>query len=230
MTTTPDFGSEATDPPEGADPAGAAEMAQAAEEPRPLHAKPPSLKPALFVLACVAVVSIGGFALALVGNGGAASPTVSGLGIPVPGVNLSAIGAAQVLRRITSAGSPPSDVLDSLVVPNGARIISTTSQDAEVDQYDRSIYFEIDTTSKELLKFYQVELKRARWSPLGTYPLPGAGEELLARRAGSDGYEWEVGVVVTPVNPAISPSLAGGGQTSPTMGLSIRLFQIPDGS
>jgi hypothetical protein len=143
-------------------------------------------------------------------------------------VSLSAIGASPVLQRISSGGIPPRDVLEALVVPDGARIVSTTAQDAGVDQYDRSIYFEIGTKSTELVKFYRAELKRAHWKLLGTYPLPSAGTELLAQRTGSDGYEWEVGVVVTPVNPSISPSLAGDGQTSAVMGLRLRLFEVPD--
>ncbi len=80
------------------------------------------------------------------------------------------------------------------------------------------------------MKFYRTELKRARWSLLGTYPMAGSGTEVLAQRSGSDGYEWEVGVLVNPVDPAISPSLAGDGQTSAVMGLTLRLFEVPDGS
>ncbi len=190
----------------------------------------PSLRPALVVLACAVVLSVGGFAVALIGSGQATSSVVTGLAAPVPGVNLSAIGASQVLARISSGGTPPPDILGSLVVPNGARIVATTAQDADVDQYDRSIYFELGSNSTELLRFYRTELHRAGWSLLGTYRLPAGGDELLARRAGSDGYEWEVGVVVTTVSPSISPSLAGDGQTSPVMGLRLRLFEVSDGS
>jgi hypothetical protein len=198
-------------------------------EPLPARAKPPSLRPALVVLACAVVLSFGGFAIALIGSGQSAPSTVAGLASPVPGVNLSAVGASQVLRRISSGGIPPADILGALVVPNGARIVSTTAQDAGVDQYDRSIYFQLDTDSTELLEFYRTELRRARWSLLGTYPLPSGGSELLAQRAASNGYEWEVGVVVTTVNPSISPSLAGDGETSPVIGLRLRLFEVPDG-
>jgi hypothetical protein len=198
-------------------------------EPPRVHTQRPSLRPALVVLACAVVLSVGGFAIALVGSGQATPSVVKGLATPVPGVNLSAVGASQVLGRIESGGTPPPDVLGALVVPSGARIVSTTAQDAGVDQYDRSIYFELDTNSTELLGFYRTELRRARWSLLGTYRLPAGGNELLARRTGSDGYEWEVGVVVTTVSPSISPSLAGDGQTSPVMGLRLRLFEVPDG-
>ncbi|MGD0943524.1 MAG: hypothetical protein ABR972_04505 [Acidimicrobiales bacterium] len=197
---------------------------------RPGRTRPPSLRPALVVLACAAVVTFGGFAVALVGSGQPAPATVSGLATPVPGVSLSAIDASGVLQRISSGGTPPPDILAALVVPNGARIMGTTTQDADVDQYDRAIKLQISTTSGQLLEFYRTELKRARWSLLGTYPLPNAGSELLAQRAASDGYEWEVGVLVTPVNPAISPALAGDGQTSAVMGLTLRLFEVPDAS
>ncbi len=214
MSTTPDLGLD---------------LEERLGPPPARRAQPPSLRPALVVLACAAVLSFGGFAIALIGSGQAAPPTVTGLGTPVPGVNLSAVGASQVLARISSGGAPPSDVLEAVVVPDGARIVSTTSQDASVDQYDRSIYLQVDTSSAELVKFYRTELRRAHWSFLGTFPLPSGGTELLAQRAGSDGYEWEVGVVVTTVNPSISPSLAGDGQSSPVMGLRLRLFEVPDG-
>jgi hypothetical protein len=213
VTTTPDLGLDPGEMPEWV---------------RARRAKPPSLRPAFVVLACALVLTLGGFAVALVGSGQAAPSIVTGLGTPVPGVSLSAIGASPVLQRISSGGVPPRDVLEALVVPDGARIVSTTAQDAGVDQYDRSIYFEVGTGSTELVKFYRTELKRARWKLLGTYPLPSAGTEVLAQRTGSDGYEWEVGVVVTPANPAISPSLAGDGQTSAVMGLRLRLFEVPD--
>jgi len=214
VTTTPDLGFE----PE-----------EAVRQPPARYGKPPSVRPALVVLACAVVVSVGGFAVALVGNGSSASKPVTGLGIRVPGVSLRATAAASTLRRIESGGSPPRDIVDSLVVPIGARVVSTTAEDAGVAQYDRSVYLEVDAAPRELMKFYEVELKRGQWSLLGEYPLSGGATEVLGRRAGSDGYEWEVGVVLTPVTPAISPALAGDGQTSSTTGVRLRLFEIPDG-
>jgi hypothetical protein len=204
------------------------QQAEQAEPSRPARAKAPSLRPALIVLACAVVITFGGYAVSLFG-GGAGPAVVTGLATPVPGVDLQAVPAAGVLQHISNGGVP-SDVLGALVVPNGARIMGATAQDAGVDQYDRSLELQVTTSSAELLKFYGTELKRAHWSVFGTYPLPGSGSEVLAQRASSDGYEWEVGVEVTPVNPAISPSLAGGGQTSAVMGLTLRLFEIPDGS
>jgi hypothetical protein len=220
VTTTPNLAGEA---------AGATETFPQLRAP---YGKSPSVRPALVVLACAVALTLGGVAVALIGSGQTTPATVVGLGSRVPGVSLAAIGATQVLKRISNDGVPPEDVLRALVVPKGARIISTTDEDADIDQFDRSVYLEVDTTSAQLVKFYKVELKRAHWSFLGEYSVPNAGNgarELLADRAGSDGYEWEVGLVVTPVNPTISPALAGSGQTSPTMGLRLRLFEVPDG-
>ena len=196
---------------------------------RPAREKGPSLKPALIVLACAVVITFGGFAISFFG-GGAGPAVVNGLATPVPGSSLQAVPAAAVLQRISSGGIPPSDVTGALVVPGGARIMGTTAADAGVDQYDRSLKLQVTTGLGELLKFYRIELKQAHWSVLGTYSLSGSGSEVLAQRASSDGYEWEVGVTVTPANPAISPSLAGDGQTSAVMGLTLRLFEIPDAS
>ena len=128
---------------------------------------------------------------------------------------------------------PPEDVVKALVVPNGARIISTTDEDAGIDQYDRSIYLEVDTTSAELAQVLQ---GRAEAGPL-VVPRGVLRSRTQAAEQGSSSptgpgptaTSGRSGVVVTPVNPSISPALAGAGQTSPTMGLRLRLFQVPDG-
>lgn len=210
----------------------APELPEADEPDQPyfVRAKPPSLRAAFIVLACALAVTIGGVAVALVGSVQTGSPTVNGLATPVAGVNLTAVGASSVLSRIQSGGTPPTDVLSSLVLPSGAKILGSTTQDAGIDQFDRSMKFQIDTTKQELLSFYQTELRQARWSLLGTYAVSGSASEVLAQRAGSDGYEWEVGVQIAPINPAVSPALAGDDQTSAEMGLTLRLFEVPDGS
>ena len=148
----------------------------------------------------------------------------------MPGVDLSAVGASQVLQRISSNGAPPGDVLNALVVPNGARIIDTTAQDAGVDQYDRSIYFQ---RRLQLHRARQVLPSGAEASRLvlprdlpaahrrNRLPFAPTGPDPTATNGG-----WRV---ITTVNPSISPSLAGDGQTSPVMGLRLRLFEVPDG-
>lgn len=192
----------------------------------PTH--PASLRPALFVLACVAVVTLGGFALALLGGGGTGSAVPGAT--RVPGVAIDASSAATVIARIASGGDPPTDVVRSVVVPAGAVVVGTSSSDAGVSQYDRTVDLAVGAPPIEVVRFYTVELRRARWSLLGTYPVSGGGTEVLAQRPSSDGYDWEIGVVVTPVTPAITPALAGGSETSSSSSMRLRLFQIPEGS
>ena len=205
------------------------EQAEPLTSTTPARQNTPSLKPALIVLALAVVITFGAFAISLLGSSSAPA-VVSGLATPVPGLSLQAVPAAAVLQRISSDDIPPGDIAGSLVVPNGARIMGTTVADAGVDQFDRSLKLQVTTSLAALVKFYRIELARARWSVLGIYPFKGSGSEVLAQKASSNGYEWEVGVIVTPVNPAISPSLAGDGQTSAVMGLTLRLFEIPDAS
>lgn len=193
-------------------------------------ARPPSLKPALVVLACVAVVSLGGFALALLGGNSSPAPAASGSTSALPGVHLAALPAGPALRRISSDGALPSDIAAALVVPEGSRVVGSVANDAGVGQFDRSIVLAVGAAPSLVVAFYHAELTRARWALVGTYPIAAGGTEVLARRASADGYEWEVGVVVTPVNPGISPALAGGDQTSASSRVKLRLFQIPDGS
>lgn len=192
------------------------------------RAKPPSMRAAFVVLGCALVVSVGGFAVALIGSGQSTPTTVTGLATPVAGTGLSAVGAAGVLARIASGGTPPADILDSLVVPSGAHIVGTGTEDASVDQYDRSITFRLSSGTAALLSFYRIELRHFGWRLLGTYATSKQTTELLAQREGSDGYEWEVGAVVSSSNPSISPALAGDGQTSAEASLTLRLFQVPD--
>ncbi len=93
----------------------------------------------------------------------------------MPGVSLTAVDATGVLQRIASGGTPPADILGALVVPSGAQIVGTTTEDAGVDQYDRSMqlpdHHDFELSSQVLPD----ELKRARWSLLGTYAIAEPG-------------------------------------------------------
>lgn len=231
MTTTHDLDATPPSPDEPLDDRERTDPPAASDEELEADYRPtqPSLKPALVVIACVLAVTFGGIAMALLGGSSATSTPLVGLGKPVPGVDLQALPAAGALRRITSGGQPPSDIIRSLVVPAGVTVTGSDNHDADVDQFDEAVTMTTTASQRELIDFYRVELVRGRWSLLGNYPLAQGGTELLARRASVDGYEWEVGLVVTPArDPSISPALAGGSQTAPTTSLELRLFQVSD--
>jgi len=195
--------------------------------PRPRAARP---GPALVVLAIVAVVFLGGVALALTSSTPRSSVRVPPGQSSLPGLPLAALPAGPVVARIASAGQPPADVVDALVVPVGARVTGTRDEDAGVSQYDRSVELSVPAAPSELRAFYRAELAHLHWTFLGEVPLDGGqGTEILAKRASVDGYYWEVGVLIAPAEPAISPALAGGssGPTSSTLELRILEMSTP---
>ena len=236
MTTSPDLAPQPPTTVDGNDDTVAPAADPSAGGPDPIAARPPSapgpsLKPALVVIACVLVVSFGGFALALLGGQPSSDgATYAGFGKPVPGVSLRAIPAAGVIRHIATPGAPPIDVIRSVVVPSGVTVTGTANHDRSAGQFDRAVLMTVNATHQELVSFFKTELKRGRWSLLGNYPLAQGGTELLAQRAGSDGWEWEIGLLLNATSPSISPALAGGDQSAPTGTIQLRLFQIGDGN
>lgn len=191
---------------------------------RPRTARP---GPALVVLGIVAVVFLGGVALALTSSTPPSRVLVPAGRSTLPGVAVAALPAGPDLARIASAGQPPADVVDALVVPAGARVTGTRDEDAGVSQYDRSIELSVPATPSELRAFYRAELAHLHWTFLGEVPLDGGqGTEILAKRASTDGYYWEVGVLITPAEPAISPALAGGSGGPTSSALELRILEM----
>jgi hypothetical protein len=135
---------------------------------------------------------------------------------------------------ITSAGEPPTDVVDALVVPSTATVVASSHLDAAVGQYDRGITMTVPASAKSLVSFYTAELKSGGWSVEATQPVSEAdgrtGTEILAQRESSDGYYWEVGVTVRATNPSITPALSGAGSPPVSTSVDLRLLEVPDGN
>lgn len=187
----------------------------------------PSLRPALIVLAVAVVIVGAGAALALVGTSSARAKA-SQLGTNVPGVPFKAVAAAPDLSHVVSDDEPPSDVVKSLTVPADSHFVASADDDAQAGQFDRSITFSVPETPKSVDTFYTKELRGARWSV--QFDGSANGDlELIGQRNGSDGYQWRVAVVITTVNPTLSPSLAGSNDTS-TSSVVMTVYQVEDAS
>jgi hypothetical protein len=187
-----------------------------------------SVKPALVVIACVAVVFVFGVGLAFASY--APNSVVKGppLGKPVAD-GLVPVSAKPALDRILSAGEPPSNVIESLTVPRGTHISGTANLSRGIGQYDESVTLSVPDAPSMVAQFYTEELRAYHWSFLGTAPLDGhSGEEILAKLGSNDGYYWEVGVVIKPVTVLITPALAGSDlPAGPTTQLELRIFEMP---
>ena len=186
----------------------------------------PSIRPALTVLAVAAtIVLLFGIGAALTGNSPPArSPSpkkvVAGSG------SLHARPATAALRRIELPGTPPPDVLDSLVVPAGATVVSAKPWGGET-QYNGQVELRLAASQGSIIDFYRSELHSLGWSNFSTGAARGYADatEVLAERESTDGWYWEVGVVVHPTRFA-----TGTRGPAETTRFSIDVFEVPDGT
>jgi hypothetical protein len=187
----------------------------------------PSVGPAAIVLGIAVVIVVFGAVVALAGSSSAHAPA-SQLGTSVPGVPFRAIPAQSDLAHIESGGEPPPDVLKALTVPSVSKYVGDSNDGADLDQYEESVTFAVPATSTSVADFYRKELPAARWS-MQFDGLANGDTELIGQRNGSDGYQWRVAVVITSVNPTLSPALAGSNDTS-TSSVEMTLYQVGDAS
>lgn len=176
----------------------------------------------------MAVVIVGaGAALALVGTS-SAHARASQLGTNVPGVPFKAVAAASDLSHVVAGNEPPSDVVTSLTVPADSHFVTSSDEDGQAGQFDRSITFSVPETPTSVDTFYSKELRAASWS-MQFDGFANGDRELIGQRNGSDGYQWRVAVVISTVNPILSPSLAGSSGTS-TSSVVMTVYQVEDAS
>jgi hypothetical protein len=187
----------------------------------------PRLGPALVVVACVAVVVVGGFAVAIAGSGNkAVSGPVLGR---LQGVAFSARPAAPILRRITQGGEPPADVASALVVPSGSVVTKATPPRPALSLYSGSFTITVDHPEAAVATFFVDELRHDHWSVLASdATATGDGSRIYAKIPSADGFYWEVGIVVKPTSVAITPALSGGGANGPTSTASVTVFEVDD--
>lgn len=153
------------------------------------------MKPALVVvIAAAAILGIYGVGAALTGST-TPKPT------PAPHVHtsLAASPAKKVLKPIEDPGTPPADVLHSLVVPAHAVAVSKKRWDG-LSQYNATMGFKLAASEGAVVRFYRDQLHGRGWSITdvgAAHGKPGS-TEVLAQRESNDGWYWAVGVVATP--------------------------------
>jgi len=142
----------------------------------------------------------------------------------VPGTPLRAQPAAHDLLAITRSGQPPGNIINAASVPVGATRTSFQNNSAGAQSYDAQITLSDDQSQTALENFYTKVLKKQGWQTFDTGPAdnnPGA-LEVLAKKAGSDGFYWELGAVVSATT--FGPDAPSAGKTS----FTLELFQQPD--
>jgi hypothetical protein len=204
----------------------------------------PGLRPALIVLG-IAVVLVVGFSIGELLSGGPAKPGPAAPSVPtkVKGTSLLAVSGRAALRPIEGPGEPPGNILRAVALPDGACRVSAEPDDGG-GQYDAQVQFSMPASQGSVIDFYRAEVPALGWQVFSTgsaFDRPGS-VEVLAKKAGDDGWYWEMGVVVSPTTFGSSSGgscggsstggqstgaagAAGGGDTTR---FTLRLFQVSD--
>jgi hypothetical protein len=142
----------------------------------------------------------------------------------VPGTPLRARPAAHDLKVITVNGQPPGNIINAVSVPVGATRVSFVNHSAAAQQYDAQIVLKANQSQGAVDKFFTEAMKKQGWQIFDTGPAdhdPGA-LEVLGKKAGSDGFFWEMGSVVS------ATTFGADGPAGGTTSFTVRLFQQPD--
>jgi hypothetical protein len=174
--------------------------------------------PALIVLGIALLIVVVGLVGAAVSSGKAPVTSVHQVTL-ADGTTVSLTPATTALHSLVGEGDPPADILGNLAVPSGSRVTQTINADQSAGQFDRTVAFTTAQAGDQVVDTYKALLPKQGWDVL--YAGAGirngrSGTEVLAKRGSSDGYQWEVGIVV-------SPATATG--TTP---FSVEVFELSD--
>ncbi|MGC8472192.1 MAG: hypothetical protein ACP5PM_07870 [Acidimicrobiales bacterium] len=190
-------------------------------DPEPPHRTPmPSIRPALVVVGvALLVVIVFGIGAALTTTPSSKVPRQA----PLRGTGLVAVPAGTALHPIEILGTPPADVLDALVLPQGAQKLSASPWSGET-QYSAKMSFQLATSQATLVDFFHTELRSRGWSMVNVGPARAekGATEVLAQRASSDGWFWEAGVVVFPT------AFGSASSHADVTRFSLDLYEMPD--
>lgn len=194
------------------------------EPPRPLPQSGFSLRLAMIVPG-IGVLILGLFIGAeFLTSNPVQQPQTSAHSFRVPGTPLLAVPAIHALEVITVAGQPPTNIVDAASIPQGARRTSFKNNSASAEAYDAQITMQIDQSEAAVENFYSKDLKKQGWQIFSTGPAVhvAGGLEVLAKKAGSDGFYWEMGAVISPT------SFGAGAPAAGSTSFSLELVQEPD--
>jgi hypothetical protein len=142
----------------------------------------------------------------------------------VPGTPLRAVPAARDLKVIIMSGQPPGNILNAISIPQDAKRVSFADNTEAAQQYDAQIALKADDSQGALETFFKSDMKKQGWQIIDTGPAdhhPGS-LEVLGKLAGSDGFYWGMGAVISPTT--FGSGAPAGGTTS----FSLELYQQPD--
>jgi hypothetical protein len=137
---------------------------------------------------------------------------------------LRALPAVHALKVITVSGQPPGNIINASSIPQGARRTSFENNSQSAQEYDAQITLQIDQSQAAVENFYTKDLKKQGWQIFSTGPAEhvAGGLEVLAKKAGSDGFYWELGAIIPPT------SFGGSAPAAGSTSFTLELVQQPD--
>jgi hypothetical protein len=185
-----------------------------------------SMKPAMIVLILAVGILVLFGAMSLFSGQQPTTSTAPSAPAPVRGTSLRAVPAATALKPIEQPGSPPGNIVNALTVPVGAVSHGRTDNSTSAGQYDEEMHFSLATSEGDVETFYRSELAAKGWKIESVGPATNApgSVEVLAQKAGADGWYWEAGAVVSPTT---FPKSGTGAESTD---FTLRLFQVSDES
>ncbi len=172
--------------------------------------------PALIVLGIAVFIVVIGLVASAISTGGGSTTPVDSTVTVAGGTVVHLTPANQAMKSISSSGQPPADIMDNLAVPTGSKVLQTVSNDGGVSQFDRTVSFQSDLSSDEIVATYRALFPKLGWHVLSDGPYKQDATLVLAKRASNDTFYWEAGVVVSPTTSA---------GTTP---FSVEVFEVDD--
>ena len=183
------------------------------------------MRPAMIVVGLAALILVLFVTIGIVSTQSPAPVKHSDAAVAVPGRQPAGRARRRTCsRRSSTAGEPPTNILNAVSVPAGSVRISHQNNSAGAGQFDSQVTFRSDDSQAALLAFYAADMKPQGWQVFDRGAAandPGA-LEVLGKLAGSDGYYWEMGATVTPrrsaraARPRASPTSPSGSSRCPT--------------
>jgi hypothetical protein len=167
--------------------------------------EPMSVKgPALIVLGLAVAILLGGVAAAALSS--SSNPTFSIRQVTLDdGSTVHLVPATVKLHAIVNNSEPPADIIGNLGIPQESTVVGVVNSDRHTAQFDRTIKLSSQLAQPQVSEVYRRMLHAVAWKIVYQGPapqgVPGA-TEVLAKLGSSDGFYWEVGVVVSPTTPA----------------------------
>ncbi len=188
----------------------------------------PSTRPAAIVFGIILAIFVLGFVaddLTSAHHSAAAHHRLAATAVPDTG-GLVAEPSSDVLHPILSADEPPADIVSALVVPKGTEVVPHTAAQLGLGSYDATIKVVFPAPEQEAITFVRTELAAGSWAKVSA-GASGSDYLFVDEHPGSDGYEWELGVTLSPTtysSPVAGMSVPATGVTP----VKLRLFAISD--